>query len=234
MVDERFILLTEDEQTEDQTQEKRVTGELFITDKIRENANQPDRVQTLAVEDEKGFSFVIADGNLLTDREMGRVFEYYGAREDWKSLLLKWVDEPDFKKIPDPEMYREPIAYASYGKIDEQILYESILEVNKRLIGKGVGKEILDQMESMAKEKGYRFVTGEIESELVEHFLERGHFLLQEIKPEKQVEFNEAIALDTRHCRIHFCNPEDIEEYVQSEIIDMPIDQRVKNILGEE
>lgn len=166
----------------------------------------------------------------------------YAIADDGKTSLHKMENDFEFhietalkeslKSKQNKNQYARPLVHGSLIELSPAILYAGIVETNPVLRGKGAGVAFQEQLANVAKNLGFKFLAGyQNDAKTARFFLKRGRYLLEEVKDEKQSEFQPVRDLEgdeTVFYTVKFLNPEDITEYIMPERIDTTIEDKLE------
>lgn len=127
--------------------------------------------------------------------------------------------------------YARPIAFGTISEISPYILYCEMFETSPFLQGQGIGTTFQKHLAELAKTLGYKFMAGhQNEGKTARFFLNRGRYLLEEIKDEFQGEFNPLSDQEddeTVWCTVELLNPEDITKYIKPERVNTSTEDKI-------
>lgn len=170
-------------------------------------------------------------------------------QERWSSVQVEayfdFFDRDDIARFPTLDQvnhkYSRPLLYSSLRELSPEILFEGIIEVNELLRRQGISSGFQRNLEAEAKRVGFRFLTGyQSEDDVAAHFLKRGRYLIDEIKPEHQTQFERVRKIERDRdtavfYTVKFLNPDDINKYVLPERIGTSVEDKIayqKALLG--
>ncbi|MFA5871661.1 MAG: hypothetical protein WC858_02960 [Parcubacteria group bacterium] len=161
--------------------------------------------------------------------------------ENMNALLNGFTHFEDFDLEDFPELalpngdYRRLIIYGSLRELTPDILFGVILETNPALRGKGAGVAFQEHLANLARNLGYKFLSGcQHTEDLALFFLKRGRYLMEEVKDELRTEFRiigrqeEEADWEELFFTIKFLNPEDITRYIKPERIDTSVEDKIE------
>jgi hypothetical protein len=134
-----------------------------------------------------------------------------------------YFDEDELKNHPKlfinskrTECYR-PLFHASLSPINTQTVFLGMIETHAEFKGLGIANNFLEQVKDQARKAGYKFICAYHAADVSQYFLQRGAYLLDELKPEKLTEFNGVLdaEVSAEVYTIWFLNDEDVTEYIQ-------------------
>lgn len=165
--------------------------------------------------------FVIKDAAKMTSRQIENGFTYFcNAIEDFPELKL------------GKDQYSRTLVYGSVREISPDMLYEGLFETNPATSGKGVGVAFQEHLATLAKKLGYKFLASyQNNAEIARFFLNRGRYLLEEIRDELRNEFKTLQDQEDDpevFFTIKFLNPEDVVKYVRPERLDTDVEDKIE------
>ncbi|MES2315802.1 MAG: hypothetical protein V4486_03675 [Patescibacteria group bacterium] len=178
-------------------------------------------VKIIANKERKGISFVIFDEDKVGEKEHIKGFEYFYNEDEAEYPVLK----------VGPNEYSRILVHGTISELSPTILFGSMLETNPKFRGKGLGLAFTDNLITLAKKMGYRFFAGHHnDAKVAKFFLNRGRYLIEEVKPELQKEFADVVKddpdLDIFHT-VQFINKEDINTYIRPERASASVEDRI-------
>src|SRR5262249_37777975 len=130
------------------------------------------------------------------------------------------------------DKYRNLILYLSVSPKNESEIYLGMIEINGNFRRKGFGHAILQAIEEVSKESGFKYMTGyHNDSEVAEYFLRRGAYLIDEVKLKMREKFKET--LDEEHnteviYTVKFFNLDDVPQYIRPERIGTSVESKIE------
>lgn len=170
-----------------------------------------------------GFAFVIVDEDVQKTSHIGNTFTYFDSSD---------VDSFPGLRISRNRNWRI-LLYSSLSHLTDEILFCGMVETHPDVRGKGVGVAYQQSLEKWARSAGYRFLTGfQNTPEAARFFLNRGRFLLDEVKDEYKDMFalvweEEKDAEERVFFTIKFLNPEDAHVYIKPDRLNCTVDDRI-------
>lgn len=172
-----------------------------------------------------GTVLIVVDDEVMAKAALTDNFAHLDASdlEDVKGLE---------RKVKGQHRLRRVLFHASLGHITDEILLCGMIDIHKKLQGKGLGVAFHRQLCTFAKEHGYRFICGfQNDAKLAQFFVNRGRYLIDDIKPEYQAHFAPALAREHDHdevfMTIMFLNEGDAAEFVRADRLDVVGNERV-------
>ncbi len=167
--------------------------------------------------------FVIIDENKVPFRH-AQDFKYVEIVED------KINAYPELKAGKD--LYYRPLILGHISEVSPTILYGDMAETNPALRGKGFGLAFFENLYMVAEQLGYKFFAGHHnDAETAQFFLNRGHFLIEEISNEFRAEIDvlrEQASDSLVYSTVKILKPEDIELYIRPERIGASVEDRIE------
>lgn len=210
------------EQEKKSTKLSRLDPQELIPAKL---SNIPEIIGSMKIAAHKSdgsIDYVITDNGRMTLRQIEKGFKY---------LYYKQLEEYPEIKI-GKNLYARPLVHGSISEISPDMLFGGMFETNPVLRGKGAGVAFQEHMADLAKELGYRFLAGyQNDAEIARFFLKRDRYILEEIKDERQAEFQSLRDQendDTVFYTVKFLRAEDIAQYVRPERIGTDVEDKIE------
>lgn len=204
-----------------QTRLDRLDANKLIPDTLKSEETLVGKPVMIARREEGNIEFVIRDEQKVSLKDIGR-FEYLFERlEEWPELAV------------GPGTYYRPLVYGSITELSPTVLFGGMMETNPEFRGKkGIGIAFTENLLARARELGYRFFGGyHNNAQIARFFLNRGNYLLEEIKDTHRHEFEELREQEPDESVFHtvnFLKPDDVQEYVRPERIGVRVDDRIE------
>jgi len=180
------------------------------------------QINILSQKTDRSISYVITDAAKMRLDQIEDAFQYFEENELETHPGLKMKGN----------QYARPLVHGSIREISPDMLFCGIVETHPALRGKGAGVAFQENLAEIAKKLGYKFLTGyQNDPETARFFLNRGRYLVEEVREEFQEEFKALKAQENDESvfyTVKFTNPEDIIKYIKPERIDTDAENKIE------